>query len=231
MESDVFMAKKHFHSFLIIMAITLLSCAVMAKTPEPEQSTDGLRLVKKGPHGELQLKTNADWSRFTRIRLERATVEFSKNWARNQKTRMGNRPTEENMERIKSDLSELLDEVFRQELMADDGFTMSDTRGENVMRITPRIVNLNINAPDRMRDYIGYSLADSKGSMTLELDIHDSVNGTLLAQMVDSREDPQHGYMEWANSGTNRRAARFMFIRWAGKLYDLLEETRLSPQD
>ena len=225
------MVKKHFHSFLIIMAITLLSCAVMAKTPEPEQSTDGLRLVKKGPHGELRVKTNTDWNRFTQIRLERATVDFSKNWARNQKTRVGNRPTEENMERIKSDLSELLDEVFRQELTADDGFTMSDTRGENVMRITPRIVNLNINAPDRMRDYIGYSLADSKGSMTLELDITDSVNGTLLAQMVDSREDPQHGYMEWANSGTNRRAARFMFIRWAGKLDDLLEEVRLSPED
>jgi hypothetical protein len=213
------------------MAITLLPCAVMAKNPEPGQSTDDLRLVKKSRHGELRVATNANWNSFTHIKLERATVEFSKNWARNQKNRMGNRPTEENMERIKSDLSELLDEVFRQELSADDGFTMSDGSGENVMRITPRIVDLNINAPDRMRDYIGYSLADSKGSMTLELDIHDSVNGTLLAQMVDSREDPQHGYMEWANSGTNRRAARFMFIRWAGKLYDLLEEARLSPEN
>jgi hypothetical protein len=231
MESDTFMKQKPFQSFLIIMAITLLSCAVMAETPEPEQSTDGLRLVKKDSHGELWVTTNADWNRFTQIKLERATVEFSKNWARDQKNRMGNRPTEENMDRIKSDLSELLDEVFRQELTADDGFVMSDASGENVMRITPRIVNLNINAPDRMRDHIGYSLADSKGSMTLELDIHDSVSGTLLAQMVDSRVDPQHGYMEWANSGTNRRAARFMFIRWAGKLYDLLEEARLSPQD
>jgi hypothetical protein len=225
------MKKKPFQSFLIILAITLLPCAVMAKTAEPEQSTDGLRLVKKSRHGELRVVTNANWNSFTHIRLERATVQFSKHWARNQKNRMGNRPTEENMERIKSDLSELLDEVFRQELTADNGFTMSDTNGENVMRITPRVVDLNINAPDRMRDYIGYSLADSKGSMTLELDITDSVNGTLLAQMVDSREDPQHGYMEWANSGTNRRAARFMFIRWAGKLYDLLEEARLSPQD
>ncbi len=225
------MAKKHIHSFLIIMAMTLWPCVVMAKTPEPEQSTDGLRLVKKTHQGESRVNTNTDWSGFTQIRLERATVEFRKNWARDQKSRMGNRPTEENMERIKSDLSELLDEVFRQELTADDSFVMSDASGENVIRITPRIVNLNINAPDRMRNHIGYSLADSKGSMTLELDIHDSVNGTLLAQMVDSRVDPQHGYMEWANSGTNRRAARFMFIRWAGKLDDLLEEARLSPED
>ncbi len=225
------MVKKHIHSFLIILAITLLPCAVMAETPEPGQSTDGLRLVKKTHHGELRVNSNADWSRFTQIRLDKATVEFMKNWAHNQKYRMGNRPTEENMERIKLDLSELLDEVFRQELTADSGFTMSGTSGENVMRITPRILNLNINAPDRMRNHIGYSLADSKGSMTLELDIHDSVSGTLLARMVESRVDPQQGYMEWANSGTNRRAARFMFIRWAGKLDDLLEEARLSPED
>jgi hypothetical protein len=229
MESDTFMTKKRFHSFLAVMAITLLPCTALAITPEPEQPSDGLQLVKKNLHGELRIKTNADWDRLTKIRLERATVEFRKNWARDQKNRMGNRPTKENMERIKSDLSELLDEVFRQELTADDRFTMSDSNGENVMRITPRIVNLNINAPDRMRNHIGYSLADSKGSMTLELDIHDSVSGTLLARMVDNREDRQSGYMEWATSGTNRRAARFMFIRWAGKLRDLLEEARLPP--
>ena len=231
MESDRFMAKQLFQSFLIIVAIALLPCAVIAKATVSEQATDDLPLVKKDRHGELRLKANADWNRFTHIRLEKATVEFRKHWARDQKNRMGNRPTEENMERIKSNLSELLDEVFRRELTADGRFTMSDNSGENVMRITPRIVDLNINAPDRMRDHIGYSLADSKGSMTLELDIHDSVNDTLLAQMVDSREDPQHGYMEWANSGTNRRAARFMFIRWAGKLNDLLQEVRLPPQD
>ena len=108
---------------------------------------------------------------------------------------------------------------------------MSDVSGENVMRITPRITNLNINAPDRMRDHIGSSFTDSNGSMTLELEIYDSVSGTLLARMVDSREDPQKGYIEWTTSVTNRRAARFMFIRWADKLRDLLIEARFPPED
>jgi len=97
------------------------------------------------------------------------------------------------------------------------------------MRITPRITNLNIYAPDRMRDHIGSSFADSKGNMTLELEIYDSVSGTLLARMVDSQEDRQKGYMEWATSGTNRRAARFMFIRWADKLREWLINARTSP--
>ena len=225
------MMKHLFLSFLIILTTSPLSCVVMAESSAPEQSTDGLELVKKTLHGEFYLGTGADWNRLTGIQLEKATVEFRKHWARDQKNRNGNRPTEENMGRIKSDLSELLDEVFREELSTNDGFTMSDVSGENVMRITPRITNLNIYAPDRMRDHIGSSFTDSNGSMTLELEVYDSVSGTLLARMVDSREDPQKGYIEWTTSVTNRRAARFMFIRWADKLRDLLIEARFPPGD
>ena len=225
------MMKKLFFSFLIILTTSPLSCVAMAKSSAPEQSADGLELVNKNLHGEFYLDTGADWSRFTGIQLDKATVEFRKHWARDQKNRNGKRPTQENMGRIKSDLSELLDDVFRGELSTNDGFTMSEVSGENVMRITPRITNLNIYAPDRMRDYIGSSFTDSKGSMTLELEIYDSVSGTLLARMIDNREDPQKGYMEWTTSGTNRRAARFMFIRWANKLRDVLMEARLPPRN
>jgi len=210
---------KNFLGFhLLTLAVFLLPCTLMAGDSEPQQPVDGLELVKKTTHGEFYLNTAVNWSRFTLIQLEKATVEFRKHWARDQKSRSGNRPTEKNMERIKSDLSGLLDEVFREELPKDDVFSMSDTGGENVMRIVPSITELNIYAPDRMRDHIGSSYADSKGSMTLELEIYDSVSGTLIARMTDNREDPQKGYFEWTTSVTNRRAARFMFIRWADKL-------------
>ena len=215
----------------ITLLVFSLSGMAMAKDSEPEHSTHGLQLVKKTWRGEFYLDTSADWSKFTKIQLERATVEFRKNWARDQKNRGGNRPTEENMGRIKSNLSELLDEVLREELTADGIYTVSDTRGENVMRITPKIIDLNINAPDRMRDYIGSSFADSKGSMTLELEIHDSVSGSLLARMLDSQEDPQKGYLEWTTTGTNLRAARFMFIRWGKKLNGWLTDARVTSQD
>lgn len=225
------MMKTLFYAFLMVLATSPLSCEAMAGSSAPEQSTDGLDLVKKDRHGEVYLDTTANWSGLTGIQLDKATVEFNKYWARDQKIRYGNRPTKENMERIKSDLSELLDEVFREELPKNDAFTISDTSGENVMRITPKITNLNIYAPDRMRDYIGSSFADSKGSMTLELEIYDSVSGTLIARIVDSREDPQKGYMEWTTSVTNKRAARSMFVRWADKLRDFLIEARFPTED
>lgn len=225
------MIKISFSYVLTMLAIVLMSNAALAKDLEPGQSVDGLKLVKKTIHGELLVNTSVDWNRFTEIQLERATVEFRKHWARDQKNRSGNRPTEKNMGRIKSDLSELLDEVFRDELPKNNAFTMSDKSGENVMRITPGITNLDIYAPDRMRNHIGSSFADSKGSMTLEIEIHDSVNGTLLARMIDSRSDPQKNYLEWATTGTNLRAARFMFIRWAIKLREWLIEAGAADQD
>ena len=187
---------------------------------------DGMEIIKKNKHGEVQIRRNTDWSVYINIQLEMATVAFRKNWARDQKNRNSNRPTQESIGRIKSDLSELLNDVFKQELTKDQAFTMSDTAGESVLLITPSVVDLDIVAPDRMRDHIGYSLTDSQGSMTLELEFRDSASGTLLARMTDNRMDPHKGYMEWTTAVTNRRAARFMLIRWAVELREWLIEAR-----
>jgi hypothetical protein len=225
------MIRKHLYNFLIASTFCLLSVSVPANTGEAAQDRDQLQLIKKSSHGELRMDSGADWGRYSGIELQRATVSFRKHWARDQRNRSGNRPTEESMQRIKTSLSDLLDEVFKRELSVKDGFAMSNSGGTNVLRITPRIVNLDVVAPDRMRDHIGYSLADSKGSMTLELEISDSVNGSLLAHMTDNRSDPQRGYYEWTTTGTNLRAARFMFIRWAKKLRKLLVEAGAPVQD
>lgn len=216
------MILKALHAILIALALAILPPALMAADATPESSEEDLEVIEKTMHGQVQVKPNTSWGVYTQIQLERATVEFRKNWARDQKNRNGNRPTQESIDRIKSDLSELVDEVFRQELTQDNAYTLVESGGQNVLLITPRIINLDIVAPDRMRDHIGYSLTDSQGSMTLELDILDSSSGTLLARMTDSRMDPYKGYMEWTTSGTNRRAARFMLIRWAVKLREWL---------
>jgi hypothetical protein len=204
----------------------------MAKDQALEESSDGLELVKKKWRTKFYLDTGADWSRVYKFKIEKNTGELRKNRVRAPKIRSNNRPREKDLNRIKSDLSELLDEVFRQELSANDTFVMSETGGENVMRITPRIVDLDIIAPDRMRDYIGYTLTDSKGRMTLELEIHDSVSGKLLARMIDAREDPQHDYWERTTSVDNKRAARFILIRWSNDLRErLIEASVVSTPD
>lgn len=198
----------------------VLSLSVAAN-PDPGESQDtGLDIIEQSRDSEILVAPGIDWTIYSKVQLERATVEFRKNWIRDLKRRDGITVRERDEERIKSDLANLLDETLTKELFLKEDFTMTDESGADVMRVTPRVVDLDIYAPDRVRDYIGGALADSKGRMTLELEIHDSVSGELLATSSQYQEDPYKGYMEEANSSSNRRAFRLMLMRWSTWLRD-----------
>lgn len=185
-----------------------------------------LEIVEQGRHSEILAAPDVDWNIYSRVQLDRATVEFRKNWVRDQRQWSGITIREADQQRIKSDTADLLDKVLTQELTTDGFYTMADESGADVMRFTPRIVDLDVVAPDRARNYIGGALTDSQGRMTLELEIRDSVSGSLLATTRHHKEDPYKGYMEWTTSPTNRQAARLMLLRWAFDLREWLDEAR-----
>ena len=189
----IFLLNKYICPLILALVFYPLSTMVMAENPAAESTGESQDWVKKTYRGEWRMNPDVDWNKYSKIQLDQATVEFRKHWARDQRNRSGNRPTKTGMERIKSELSEQLNGIFTEELTKNDTYALSDESGEDVMRITPKIVDLDVIAPDRMRDYIGYSMTDSQGSMTLELEIHDSVSGALLASARENREDPQRG--------------------------------------
>ncbi len=203
-----------------------LSLSAVADTDLVESPGPGLEIVEKSRHSEIQVAADVNWTSYSRIQLDRATVKFRKNWVRDQRNRSGIIIKEKDEARIKSDLADLLDEVLKQELSEKAGYVFVDESGADVMRVIPRVVDLDVVAPDRVRDYIGHSLTDSQGFMTLELDFHDSINGELLATTSQYREDPIKGYLEWTTSVTNRRAARLMLGRWSTWLSEWLNEAR-----
>jgi len=218
--------RKSLRFFHVLLTAALFPVLLQADVTAPEPGTGDLEQVNKTSRSELQIDTSVDWNRYTKIKLERATVAFRKHWIRDQRNRMGNRPQERDIERIKSDLSDLLDEVFTRKVNEDGTYTLTDEPGEGIMLITPSVINLNIIAPDRMRSSIGYSLTDSAGSMTLLLEIRDSVSGALIAKSRDVSEDPRKGYFEWTTSGTNRRSAELMLVRWSKGVLKWLEAAR-----
>jgi hypothetical protein len=208
-----------------------MSLSALADTDPVEATDPGLDIVEKSKHSEIRVAADVNWSSYSSIQLERATVEFRKHWARDQRNRSGIIIKEKDEERIKSKLADQVDEVLKRELSSKAGYTFVDESGADVLRVIPRVVDLDVVAPDRVRDYIGYSLADSQGSMTLELDFYDSLNGELLATTSQYQEDPIKGYMEWTTSVTNRQAARFMLERWTNWLREWLDEARSGTSD
>jgi hypothetical protein len=191
---------------------------------------EGLELVDKTRRGELYADPEIDWSIYDQIELEPATVAFRKNWQRDQNRNYPTRIRASDMERIQSGLSELFGTVFTKEL-GNGGYTIADSSGESVMRITPRIVDLDVYAPDtRNSAGIQQSFTESAGRMTLKLEIYDSVTGDLIATASDRRESPRRGYMQWTNSVTNNAEARRMLQRWAVSLVERLDEARSTTR-
>lgn len=205
----------------LLLAPGLAGGSELAQEPLTENE---LSIQKETRWGEIRLDRGAVWSGYDRFVLEAAKVSFRKNWERDQQIRNNNRVREEDIQRIKSDLAGQLDEIFTFELSKSGTLTRSESGGAGVLRITPEIVDLDIIAPDRMRNHIGYAVADSKGRMTLKLQLSDSVSNDVLAKFTEFRQDPRVGYFEWATVAQNRLAARHILRLWGSNLAEWLEE-------
>ena len=190
------------------------------------------QLVEKDRRGAIYADPDVDWSVYSKIVLDDATVAFRKNWQRDQRRDRTSRVSTSDMERIKSDLASLFDEVFVEELQGNGGFGIVQEAGEDVLRITPHIVDLDVYAPDTMNSLSSRSYTDSSGKMTLKLELRDSETGDLIAVASDQRESPRHGYVQWTNSVSNKADARRMLQKWAVGLRERLDEaTATSKMD
>lgn len=190
-----------------------------------------MQLVEKDRRGEIYSDPGVDWSVYSKIMLDDATVAFRRNWQRDQNRYQLGKVSNKDMERIKTDLAGLFNQVFVEELTANGGFEIVETAADDVLRITPHIVDLDIYAPDtgtttgRSKSY-----TDSSGKMTLKLEMYDSVTGDLIAAASHRQESPRRGYAQWTTSVTNKRDARMMLQKWAVGLRTRLNEAAGKPE-
>jgi len=198
-----------------------------ATEPPPEVSLDGLELVDKTRHREFYRAPAVDWSVYEEVLIDEASVTFRKNWLRDQNRYQTNRIRSEDMERIQSDMARMFNKALSDELTANGGYRLAEAPGENVLRITPHIVDLDVYAPDpRSAPGIQRSYTETAGRMSLELNLLDSQTGKPVAVFNDQREAPRRGYIQWANTVSNNQEFRIMLKAWARDLREGLEEVR-----
>jgi hypothetical protein len=89
-------------------------------------------------------------------------------------------------------------------VLSDGGDQVVTAADDGVLEITPNIVNLHINAPQTMTAGRSRTYAMDAGSMTLALQISDSVTGTLLAVAYDHQRSSGASTLQWATSVSNR---------------------------
>jgi hypothetical protein len=208
----------------LFASLIALPAALPAETAPPEVSLEGLELVEKDRRGEIYADPDVDWSVYTEIQLDRATVAFRRNWQRDQNRNQSFKVRASDMENIRTGLADLFDEVFSGELSGEGGYTVTTAGNDHVMRIEPHIVDLDVYAPDTKSVGTTRTYTESAGRMTLKLFIYDSLTGDLIAAASDRREAPRRGYLQWTTSVTNKAEARRMLERWAQGLRERLDQ-------
>ncbi len=202
-----------------LLAATLCAaCANQPSTRSLEVTHDGLERVANPKVERAWVKPGVDFSQYTEVGLLDCFVSFRRNWRMNHpgvRTR--------DMERIKSALSDEFRQVFTKALESG-GYPLVTGAADHVLLIRPAIIDLDVAAPDTMSAGRSDSFTTSPGTMTLVVELYDSISNEILARAIDRRRARNVGNLRWTTSGTNRDAARKILGRWADLLVSRLDE-------
>ena len=206
--------------FACLFATSFVTVAVSKE--KPPENWDGLERRKVKGLDNVYVRPNVQFTPYKSVQLEPTPVEFQKNWERS--FDFSNRPSAEDMQKIRTKLSELMREGFTEELVTG-GYTVVDAPADDTLLVRTAIIDLFINAPDTMDAGITRSYTTSAGSMTLVLEARDGPSGQLLARVVDSRtNDTPGGRLTWTNAATNTADAKRMIAEWAKRLRQSLDK-------
>lgn len=219
---------------LIVVAGLAISLHVHATEQAPPDSTvDGLQRVEGTQMALVYAKPGVDLSQYNRILLLEPRVSFISRWLQNQNAIPNQRVRNEDMERIKADLAALFMEVFKQELQNNGGYVLVDGTAEDVLVVFPAITDLNVVSPDTPGTRSTRSAIASVGSMSLYMELIDSMTGDRLVKVFDNKFDRTRPQTARSNRSRNEAAARDMLGQWAEQLRMALDEARtmISTKD
>lgn len=216
-------------SQLTVMIFTLALVFAASPVAFAEDATTSLYSnlvpVEGASAGMAYVDPEADFSAYKRIKMLDTFVAFRSNWLRDQRRgSRSNRVTANDMERIKTDVSTMFNEVFAAQLAADDGFEIVDETGDDVLLIRAAIIDLDITAPDTMSAGRSRTFTTSTGEATLFIELFDSVSGQIIGRAADRQAvRSAGGRVSWSNRVNNSAEARRMFTSWANTLRGFLD--------
>ena len=200
--------------------------AFAAEQNLPEVTVDGLHRVNGTEMAVVYAKPGVDLSQYNRIYLTTPQISFTKNWLRTQNSIPNQTIRTEDMQRIKTELAGLFTGVFKQELQNNGGYVLVDGVAEDVLIVHPAIVDLNILSPDTSGTRGTRGAIASVGSMSLYMELIDSVTGDVMVKAFDNKYDRSRTRIQAPNKVRNEAAAREMLGEWAELLRLALDEAR-----
>lgn len=210
---------------LFALSLLLITAGAFA-AKEPPAEWDGLKRVASTQVDHLYKLPQATLSAYDSVKLDPIMVEFDKNWDPNRSGgSLQSRVTNEDMEKIKSNLASAFQEQFTEDL-SKGGYKVVNEDGNNVLRVSAAIANLYITAPQKATSERVKSYTTETGRMTLVAELRDSVTNQLLARAVDTQQGRQSHNFMLTTSASNSADARMAISQWAEALVKALDAAR-----
>jgi len=213
---------RHLPAFLLALAVAAPLAAATRPDVDALMNREGLQPIQVKNIDLAYARPGATLAPYKRIQIEPVPVEFSRRW---DPERTGSRLklSTEQREMIRAAVSRAVREEFGRELTATGNYQLAAEAGPDVLRVTPRIFNLYLNAPDagsaaRTRTYFA-----SAGEMTLLAELHDASSNQLLMRFADRRE-ADAVRLERANGMINEVEIRTVAGAWARVLRKALDQ-------
>ena len=175
---------------ITLVGIATIGAATAFAQPQPASPQIGDQLVRwlTQTFDEAYVKPGANLASYRKVMLDQPQVAFRRNWLKDiNNTRDVSRwLTLADQQKFADDMSAGMGQAFADVFKAR-GYEVVTAPGPGVLRVTPSVTELYLNAPDTQSSNLTRTFNRETADATLVVDARDAVTGAALAHFVDRR--------------------------------------------
>jgi len=217
---------------LFIVCVAVLGGTALAAEPRAASRAgdEGLVAAQSRNLDELYLRPNADLAGYRKVLIEPVRAEVRSDWQKNLNyTRNVSRWVgPEDAKRMAAEAAASLESIVTQTFKAR-GYEIASAPEPGVLRLSARIADLYVNAPDRYSPWTTKTFTRDAGQATLVLEARDAVSGALLARVVHHGTAGEISRINPASDVSNRFWFDTLFKRWTSDCIAEFEAGRNRP--
>jgi hypothetical protein len=207
----------------MLSAVLLAGCGY-TRLPE-ERTDDGLVRVPSRASGGVYRNPTADFTPYKRFMLEPPTIEFIEKWREQHKE-----VDDKEFTRMRNEAVKLFRDEFTREFVERGDYEYADAPAADVLQVTPRVMDLDILAPDAGSEVGQRTLTPGPVKMQVTGELRDSTTNTLLARITIFEGQSRYGFNELrlANRSSNAHEMRLGFGKWSMMVHEALHVAKAA---
>ena len=217
---------------LFIVCVTALGGTALAAEPQAASRArdEGLVALQSWNLDELYLRPNAELAGYRKVLIDPVRAEVSSDWLKNLNyTRNVSRWVgPDDAKRMAAEAAASLESILAETFKAR-GYEIATAAEPGVLRLSPSIADLYVNAPDRYSPWNTKTFTRDAGQATLVLEARDAVSGALLARVLHHGTAREISRINPASDVSNRFWFDTLFKRWASDCITEFEAGRNRP--